>query len=481
MENVNFFIPDKLSVKGGKAVKGTVEISGAKNSILGLMAAALLTDEEVVLHNVPNISDVVEMGHIMLDLGVNVRFNPEKKTLYLHAKNVIKNVLNDKALKFRASYYLWGSLLARFKHTKEFDSLKVCTPGGCSFGGKRPTDFHEQLIKNIFGAEIDTEVQKDEENDACKHYLVFKLPKDDPKNESPVYTTAKVSHGATFHWLLSIAGTKEFKMMYNSSLEPEVSNLISMLQKMGLDVQGNESTGLIYNGKNKGLLKGGTFEVIPDRLEAATYALLTLGTRGTVQIKGVNIDHCAPWLKQLNKIVNNGIYYSLDKKEMILDFRDSKFFDGFVMQMSPFPGFETDIQQIWTAVLGLAQSPSVIVDMIWPGRSAHLKEMEKFGLQSDYSILEVVSSQDTVSQALFANVMPSKLKPADAVGTDLRGTMGIIVLAAIAKGKSSIKKAEFALRGYPNLVDNLNNLGIEVNASKKGSSIEALPIYRVKE
>lgn len=481
MENKNFFIPDELNIKGGKEVKGVVEISGAKNSILGLMAAAVLTDEEVVLQNVPYISDVLEMGHIMLDLGVNVQFNPEAKTLYLHAKKITNNILSDKALKFRASYYLWGSLLARFKHTHEFNSLKVCTPGGCSFGGKRATDFHEQLIKNIFGAEITEEHEDKADKNCCKNYLVFTLPKQDSENINPIYTTAKVSHGATFHWLLSIAGTKDFKMMYNSSLEPEVSNLISMLQKMGLEVMGNESTGLVYNGKNRGLLKGGTFEVIPDRLEAATYALLALGTRGSVQLKGVNLEHCAPWLKQLTKIAKNGIYYSLDKKEMILNFRDLESFEGFVMQMSPYPGLETDIQQIWCAVLGLAETDSVIVDMIWPGRSAHLGEMQKFGLQSQFWQLDVASSQNTVSQSLFANIKPSKIKPATACGMDLRGTMGIITLAAIAKGKSTIQKPEFALRGYPNLVQNLENLGIETVPSKKGVYIDALPIYRIRE
>lgn len=479
MENKDFFIPEKLNIKSGKEVKGTVEISGAKNSILGLMAAAVLTDEEVVLHNVPNISDVLEMGHIMLDLGVNVQFNPEKKTLYLHAKKITKNILSDKALKFRASYYLWGSLLARFKHTNEFDSLKVCVPGGCSFGGKRPTDFHEQLIKNIFGANISEEVDESAGEKNCNHYLVFALPETEPENIAPIYTTAKVSHGATFHWLLSIAGTKDFKMMYNSSLEPEVSNLIIMLQQMGLDVIGNETTGLVYNGKNRSLLKGGTFEVIPDRLEAATYALLTLGTRGTVQIKGVNIEHCTPWLKQLKKVVKNGIYYSLDKKDIIFDFRDIDKFDGFVMQMSPYPGFETDVQQIWTAVLGLAQSDSVIVDMIWPGRSAHLAEMQKFGLQSEYWQLNIASGLNSTSEALFAHIKPSKIKAATAKGMDLRGTMGLIVLACIAKGKSTIKRPEFALRGYPNLVSNLEGLGISVTPSKEGEYIGALPIYRV--
>lgn len=162
-----FFIPELLTVRGGTPVYGSVDVSGAKNAILGLMAAALLTDEPVILNNVPYISDVLEMGHIMKELGVDVRYAPRRKILFLHARTITSNVISEKAVHFRASYYLWGSLLARFVHTGEFDSLKVLMPGGCSFGGKRRTDFHEQLIKSVFNAEIVEEPYNG------RHYLCF--------------------------------------------------------------------------------------------------------------------------------------------------------------------------------------------------------------------------------------------------------------------------------------------------------------------
>lgn len=473
MKPEDFFIPEKLCIKGGKPAMGTVEISGAKNSILGLMAAALLTDEEVILNNVPYITDVIEMGHIMSDLGVDVKYNPVDKKLFLHALNIKNNVLSDKALKFRASYYLWGALLARFKHTHEFTSLKVLVPGGCSFGGARPTDFHEQLIRNIFSAEIE-EIKEDE-----KTYLEFTLPEQNNEDDCcPIYTTAKVSHGATFHWLLSIAGTKNFKMMYNSSLEPEVSNLLSMLQDMGLKVAGSDRTGLIYYGDNRRLLRGGTFDVIPDRLEAATYALLALGTRGVVKLKGIKYEHCVPWVKQLGKTLKNGIYYSYDKDILILEFMNVAPFNGVCMQMSPFPGFETDLQQVWTPILSMASSDSIIVDMVWPGRSAHLAEMKKFGLESEFKHIEVSASQTTSQTALMAKIKPSKLKGAKASGTDLRGTMGTILIALMAKGKSEIENPSFALRGYPNVIENLKNLGLDVTPSKAGTTIDSLPMYK---
>lgn len=466
----NFFIPDSLTINGGNPAQGYVKISGAKNAILGLMAASVLTDEQVILNNVPNISDVLEMGHIMQDIGVDVSFNPKERQLRLHAQKICKNVISHQAANFRASYYLWGSLLARFKRTGEYNSLQVCLPGGCSFGGKRPTDFHEELIKNIFGAHVSVETKENEKYS----YLSFTLPSSEPDDLCPVYTTSKPSHGATFHWLLSVAGSNQLKMMYNASLEPEVSNLMAMLQNMGLGLLGNERTGIIYDGKNKSLLKGGEFSVIPDRLEAATYALLTLSTKGEAQLDGINFEHCSPWLGQLTRMFDKGIYFSPDLTKLNLDFRNRKDFDGFIMQISPFPGFETDLQQIWTPILAQAKTASVISDMIWPGRCAHLSELANFGLEFDYHQFDVVSGQQASAKNLYINIHPSQLHAGEAKGTDLRGTMSVILMAATTSGCSKIYEPSFALRGYPNLLENMKSLGINIVASKEGRSIPSL-------
>lgn len=467
----NLFIPEQITVRGGTPVQGTIKISGAKNSILGLMAASLLTDEVVTLRNVPYISDVLEMGQIMRDIGVDVRFNPQERVLRLHASKIIKNEISHQAANFRASYYLWGSLLARFRRTGEFDNLKVCMPGGCTFGGKRPTDFHEELIKTVFGAEINVETRENEKYS----YLSFQLPKQEPAELCPIYTTFKSSHGATFHWLLSVAGSNNIKMMYNSSLEPEVSNLISMLQKMGLGLMGSERTGIIYDGTNRKLLKGVDFEVIPDRLEAATYALLALSTQGELQLEGINFEHCSPWLGQLTRMFDKGIYFSPDLTRLNLDFRNRKAFNGFIMQVTPFPGFETDLQQIWTPVMAQAKTPSIISDLIWPGRSAHLAEMEKFGIDSKFHQFDIISGQQASVKNLYIEILPSQLQAAQANGTDLRGTMSLLLIAATVNGISRINNPSFALRGYPNLLANFRNIGIDIEASTSGHNITALP------
>ncbi len=469
--NSPFFIPELLSIRGGNPVYGSVNISGAKNAILGLMAASLLTDEPVIINNVPYISDVLEMGHIMKELGVDVRYAPQKRILYLHARKITSNVISEKAVHFRASYYLWGSLLARFVHTGEFDSLKVLMPGGCSFGGKRRTDFHEQLIKSVFNAEISEEPYN------SRHYLCFSLPKNKIMGGNPVYATFKASHGATYHWMLSVAGASEIKMMYNSSMEPEISNLMMMLQQMGLGLSGNERTGLIYDGKNRGLLHGGTFYAIPDRMEAATYALLAVGTKGEIQIENINFDNCRPWFSQLYNMFESGVYYSPDKTQLNLNFRNRADFSGVIMQMSPFPGMETDLQQIWTPILGQGSSESFIADLIWPGRIAHLEQMQKFGLQTEAEQREVKVSQEMSDKVLLVKIKPSQYKAADVEGMDLRGTMGLIIMAAMTEGKSKVTTPSYALRGYPNLVKNLQDLGVNISASAKGTKIEPLPEY----
>ena len=172
---------------------------------------------------------------------------------------------------------------------------------------------------------------------------------------------------------------------------------------------------------------------------------------------------------------SHSIYYSTDKKKLCLDFRKVKPYDGFIMQVTPFPGFETDLQQIWTPVLAQAKTESIISDLIWPGRSAHLDQMAKFGLVSKHYQFDVNSGQQGSIKNLYINIEPSNFHAANVEGTDLRGTMATIMLAASIKGESTINNPGFALRGYPNLLKNLEELGIDLSSSETGREIEALP------
>ncbi len=465
MHDDKFFIPNHITINGGKTLRdnAAVSISGAKNEVLGSMAAAVLTDRPVVLHNVPHISDVLDMGHIMNDLGVDIRHDPKTRVLWIHAEKISSNILSDAAYKFRASYYIWGALMARFAATGEFDRLVIKVPGGCSFGGKRAIDYHLDLMRNIFGARIKT----------ADTTMELILPKRLPENKSPLYSTRKMSHGATFHWMLAAATSPQTKMIYNASMEPEVPHLLGELNKMGANLRGTGTTGIMSTGRG-GLLNGANIEIMPDRLETASYALLAMGLRDKIKLNGTDAESCRPWLNSVIEIAGkNSVSVSPDGESMSFDFSNMCEFHGQKFLMSPIPGKETDLHQIWAPVLSSAITASEIYDPIWPGRHGHLPELAKFGLDSSFEILKIKNS--VAKNALNIEIRPSLLRPAIVSGMDLRGTFGLIVAAAMANGQSDIESPSFALRGYPEMIQNLQNIGINVIQTSDGQFIKPLP------
>ncbi|MDR2268679.1 MAG: hypothetical protein LBD94_00670 [Rickettsiales bacterium] len=447
----DIFIPNFIEINGGKPLveDATVQISGAKNEVLGAMCAAILTDQIVEFNNVPHITDVIDLCEIMRKIGIYIDYFPERKYLKIRAKRIISNTLPAEALKFRASYYIWGALMARFSKTREFRSLKIQIPGGCEFGGARAIDYHIDLLKNIFGTDLI------ESSDS----LEFVLPKHFDASEMPIYSTRQVSHGATFHWLLSAALSPDLKMIYNASLEPEVPHLLGILNRMGADIRGTNTTAITNFGFNGKLLSGGTFDILPDRMETGFYALLAMALKSRIKLIGTNIESCRPWLNSIIDIVGAG-RCNLGNDFMFFDFQNLQDFNGRNFIMSPIPGKETDMQQILTPILATARSQSKIYDPIWPGRTSHLPEMAKFGIKSKARTIEINNS--VAPQAIEITIFPSKIKSAETSGMDLRGTAGLIICAAIARGVSRINNPKFALRGYPNLIENLKNIGIDV-------------------
>jgi UDP-N-acetylglucosamine 1-carboxyvinyltransferase len=464
-----FFIPDSINIDARKiAPSETIYISGAKNEVLGAMAAAVLTDKPFVLDNVPNISDVLDMGRILLELGADVGYDARRRRMRIHAKKIKTNILSDAAYKFRASYYLWGALLARFVITGEFDSLRVRLPGGCALGGSRGIDFHVDLLQNVFSAEYSDD----------NEYLEFKLPTDQKTKrptDQPIYSTRLVSHGATFHWLLSVAATLGTHVIYNASMEPEVPHLLWILNQMGANIRGTNSTAIISSGRGK-LLNGGEFAVMPDRLETGSYAIMAYALRRKLTLKLTDPASCRPWLNSLTELAGADTI-NISGDTMNFDFTDAPRFTGAkTYVMSPIPGKETDLQQVWTPALAVRAAPrasATILDPVWPNRTAHLAEMEKFGLNSSHRKIEIKNSVAAAAAEIV--VRPSKFAPATARGMDLRGTFGLIVCAAVSGGVSEIENPAPVLRGYPNLIANLEKFGLKIQASKSGETVPPLP------
>lgn len=466
-----FFIPAYIDINGGKPLKddAPVVISGAKNEVLGSMAAALLTDAPVVLENVPYIQDVLDMGHAMIDLGVDLKYNPEHKKMHLHAKKITSNVLSPDTMKFRASYYIWGALLARFAITKEFNSLDAILPGGCNFG-ERGFNFHFNLLNEILGVDVR---QGDE-----KFRLI--LPKNQ-ESDDVLYAPAKPSHGATFHYLLTAATARRRTYMYNAALEPEVPSLINMLHRMGAhEIRGKNATAIMA-GRHDGLLQGGAHRIMPDRMEAGTYALLAMGAGGKIRLENIEEQSCRPWLNLVREFTNiapkttwrgNPMTASMTFDFTKLDWSKIR---GRDIIVSPYPGKETDLEQIWLPILSRANSASTIIDSIWPGRFGtpeEAAEINKFGINMNYI-------SDFGGGALYARIHPSVIKPAVLTAANLRGAMGYIVAAIMAGGRSRIYRPGFATRGYPNLLDSLAKLGVDIQPSDQGNTLPPLPQWNL--
>jgi len=452
MSKIN--IPNSIKINGGTplAQNATVKISGAKNEVLGAMCAAILTDQPVKFTNVPFITDVMDLIDIMRGVGVQTKYAPQKKTLEIHARHITSNELNESALKFRASYYIWGALLGRFSKTGEFNSLKIKVPGGCAgFGenGTRPFNYHINLLENVLGATL---------HDTGKQ-LEFVLPKEFNPAADPIFSTTRVSHGATFHWMLSVALSPHLKMMFNSSLEPEVSHLLHILNKMGANIRGTNSEAMTNLGKPGQLLNGGEFEIMPDRLETGFYAQLAMATRSKIKLTGTDAPSCRPWLNTMIEIAGKKAC-QIKNKSIEFDFTKLRDFTGRNIIISPIPGKETDMHQTWAPVLSMATGPSKIYDPIYENRTRHLPELAKFGLNAQSRVIDIKNSVAPKSSEIVIN--PSKLHPATAYGMDLRGTAALIIAAAMANGESTLFDIGYALRGYPNLIQNLKRIGVKI-------------------
>lgn len=482
-----FKIPEKIKINGGKPVSGKVRISGAKNSVMGLMAASLLTREKVVLKNVPFISDVLLFGSIMDHIGVGIQHNPETREMEIEAKTIKTNIIPAEASKkIRGSYYFWSALLARFAITKEFDSLVVVSPGGCKIGeSTRKYDFHIKLLEKVLG--VTTEEKLDKDGNAL---LVFTLPENKKMDDKLNYfSTVRMSHGATMNFLLASVGNGTISML-NASQEPEIEDLINMLNLMGKDIikiNGRNSSGLVKNQINKpSLLKGVTYVIMADRLEAASYALLAAATGGEIFIEQCDANTLTPFLNRFKhcadvRIMPNGIFVSAHK-----DYKDVPLQH---MLMTPYPGDETDLHQLWAPLLLKANGVSEIIDPIWIARIVHMPELAKMGAKFEAEIVKSEESHSVNSYSTGEHAYIKihgnpefEFKAADMEGPDLRGTCALVWAACAAKGVSTVGNAKWAIRGYPNLVRNLRNLGVDVEeiGEDKESSIPLLPILEVE-
>ena len=413
---------EKLVITGPTPLKGEVNISGAKNSAVAILPATLLIDGVCVINNVPNIVDIKLSCEILEGLGAKINWI-NKNSLEIDTRNITKTVAPiELTRKFRASYYLIGSMLGRKKE------IEVGLPGGCNLG-PRPIDQHikgfEALGANveIVGGNVKAKTDK----------LIG----------TSIYMDI-VSVGATMNVMLASVLAEGTTTIDNAAKEPHIVDLANFLNTMGADIRGAGTDVIKINGVEK-LTGGKSYSVVPDQIEAGTFMLAAVASRGDITIRNCITKHLECVTAKILEIGGN-VEAGEDFLRVWCDKRPSKA----TIKTLPYPGFPTDLQAQMGVVLSIADGTSIINESIWESRFQYTNELNKMGAQ--------ITSQG--KSAIFEGV--EKLYGASVYSTDLRAGAALIIAGIIAEGRTEIYNLGHIDRGYENIEEKFRKLGANI-------------------
>ena len=415
---------DKIIVKGGQTkLQGEVEIEGAKNAVLPLLAATLLASEgEVVLTNVPILSDVFMMNNLVNHLGTAISFDQEAKKIIAKSNSEIKTTAPyEYVSKMRASIVVMGPILARN------GQARVSMPGGCSIGS-RPIDLHLRGFEQM-GATITQNAG----------YIEAKA---DKLKGAHIYLDFP-SVGATQNLILAATLADGTTTLENAAREPEIVDLANLLNKMGANVKGAGTDTIIIKGVEK--MHGANHSVVQDRIEAGTFMVAAAMTQGDVLIKDAIAEHNRPLISKLSEM---GVNFT--QEESGLRVVGPEKLKATSVKTLPHPGFPTDMQSQMTAAQAVAVGESVMVETVFENRFQHLKEMRRMGLEVDI----------TRNTALIQG--NSNLQGAAVKSTDLRASAALILLGLVAKGQTPVRRLSHLDRGYYKFHEKLKALGADI-------------------
>ncbi len=408
----------KLIIDGGKKLNGEVKVSGSKNAVLPILCATLLTREKSTLKNVPDIADVRSMIEIIKALGAKITF--ENNTLEIDPSNIKKSKLpHDLIKKMRASILIIGGLLPRF------NEIKIPFPGGCVLG-KRSVSTHTQGFKDLGCSILD---EKEELHIKCKKLVGNKVI----LNEMSVTATENILMSAAL-----AEGKSEIRM---AAAEPHVQDLCHFLKKMGAKISGIGTNTIRVEGVKK--LKGAKHTVIGDYLEAGTYAIAAVATKGNVLIKGIPTDHLDILWQKLTEI---GAKFELSKNSVHI--KPSGKLNAVNIRTAVYPSFPTDLQAPFAVLMTRAKGVSRIFETLFEGRLNYLFELEQMGAHVEYL---------NPHQAII--IGPTKLKAIPISSCDIRAGAAMVVAALMTEGATEISNIRYIDRGYENLDEKLRNLG----------------------
>jgi len=410
----------KIVINGGKKLSGSISVSGAKNSVVALIPAAILTDEIVEIYNVPKLSDTENLKNIINLLEGKIVFG--NGTLTIDSSGLKNNVITEElSNKLRASYYFMGALLGRFK------KAEVYYPGGCKIG-KRPIDIHLKGFEKL-GATINLEGDK---------YIITA----DELKGAPIYLDFP-SVGATINILLAAVLAKGKTVIENAAKEPEIINIATLLNNMGANISGAGTDKITIVGVEK--LHGAIVETIPDRIEAGTYIMISALCGENLQIKNIIPEHVDALLIKLNEM---GIEYSMTSDSIVLNKPEE--LKPINVKTIVYPGFPTDLGSPICVLLTQGEGVSNFKETIYETRMGHVPELIKMGANVNY----------TNTEAIFYG--KSELCGTEVSASDLRAGAALIIAGLIANGTTKISNIEHILRGYEDIVSKLSEVGADI-------------------
>jgi len=429
---------DRIRIIGGERLNGVIPISGAKNAALPLMIASLLTADRLTLKNVPNLADVNLLARILRNHGVDLAVDGKRpggtghlgETFHLTARDIVDTTAPyEMVSRMRASFWVLGPLIARM------GVAKVSLPGGCAIG-TRPVDLHLQGLKAL-GAEIDID----------GGYVLAKAPKG-LRGARIIFP--KVSVGATHNVLLAAALAKGETVIENAAREPEVGDVADCLVRMGVRIDGIGSSKLRIQGRDR--LEGAVHTVLPDRIEAGTFAMAVAATGGDVRLEGARGDDL---LNALETLRRTGVEVTEDETGVRV-VRSTTDIEPISVETQPFPGFPTDLQAQLMALMTRARGTSVIRETIFENRFMHVQELARLGAD-----IQLHGDTATVKGM-------RALKGAPVMATDLRASVSLVIAGLTAEGETTINRVYHLDRGFERLEEKLSRCGARIDRLSSG-------------
>ncbi|MDE5065673.1 UDP-N-acetylglucosamine 1-carboxyvinyltransferase [Wolbachia endosymbiont of Drosophila malagassya] len=412
-----------------KPLVGKIKINGSKNAVLPIMAASLLSSSPVILHNVPDLIDVHLMSKLLESLGAEVNFMHNKNykanhTLKIDCSNINNHVMPYKtASKLRTSFLILGPMLSRF------GKARTAFPGGCNIG-KRPVDMHIKALEEM-GAKIEID-----------GYNIIATVKG--KLQGKEITFEKISVGATENVIMAATFAEGVTTINNAATEPEVLDLIDFLKKMGADIE-IDNTKVIITGVEA--LNGCVHQIIPDRIEAGTYALAAIITGGKLELEGINLSDIRCITNELETI---GAMVELYDGGIVISRKNGSIKSANVAT-DPYPNFPSDMQPQLMSAMCIADGISVIEENIFENRFTHADELRKLGAN-----ISIEKSKATISGI-------KSLSGANLYATDLRSTAALVLASLVAGGETIINNSHHLWRGYEAMHEKLNSCGADIS------------------